>query len=325
VEALASEFEDALKRIQVDAQPAQKTQEEVRSVLEGDNQLQKLGVDTILIGSYSRNTGVHPAKDVDIFAKLPQLDTSTPPNEVFELVRNALTKHYGSRAKPQARSVKIDFPDEFCADVVPAVRFGSQWAIPAAKPELWANAEKRWIRTDPEKLGQLTVARNSTPTVGSRGAYVPVVKLMRQTRRHHLKKAKPGGLYVEILTYWAFEGMATPGSTYAEIFAFTLRSAAEQLGRGVVTDPALDSVYSPAPSPIELATASAKFAELASKSEEALRVDRCQAAVNWRYILGDNPDGPCFRLPDGCDEFGRVVPAVTAVVGRGSNEARPFA
>lgn len=325
MEALANEFEDALKRIQVDARPAQKTQQEVRGVLEGDNQLQKLGVDTILIGSYSRNTGVHPAKDVDIFAKLPQLNTSTSPNEVFELVRHALTKYYGSKAKPQARSVRIEFPDDFCADVVPAVRFGSQWAIPAAKPELWANAEKRWIRTDPEKLGQLTIARNTTPKVGSQGAYVPVVKLMRQTRRHHLKKAKPGGLYVEILTYWAFERMATPGSTYAEIFAFTLRSAATQLGSGVVTDPALDSVYSPAPSLVELATAAVKFAELASKAEAALRLDRCQAAVNWRYILGDNPDGPCFRLPDGCDEFGRVVPAVTAVAGRGPNEARPFA
>ena len=184
--------------------------------------LAKWGIDTILIGSYSRGTGIHPAKDVDIFAKLTLLDIGTAPNVVFEVVRDVLIAEYRGRAKAQARSIKIDFPDEFCADVVPAVRIGSQWAIPSRDPKLWLDTGKRWHTTDPEKLGELTHERNKSPLVNGRGAYVPVVKLMRQARRAHLQDAKPGGLYIEIATYWAFNQLQGSESSFAELFATAL-------------------------------------------------------------------------------------------------------
>ena len=50
------------------------------------------------------------------------------------------------------------------------------------------------------------------------------------------------------------------------------------------------------------------------------------AGVNDRLTdLGKNADGPCFPLPDGCDEDGRRVAPIAAVAATGPNEARPFA
>ncbi len=326
METLAVEFEQALSRIQVDAEPAQEAQKEVRAVLEGNAQLVDWGIDTILIGSYRRNTGIHPAKDVDVFAKLLNLNTSTTPSKVFDAVRDEIQKHYGQRAKARSRSVKIQFPDGFSADVVPAVSSGTNWAIPAKDPELWANSEKRWHATNPERLIDLTSVRNEEPKVGGRGAYVPVVKLMRQAREHHLKHGRPGGLYLEFATFWAFERGSEFGRSFAEIFAYALRSASTQFATGqVLLDPALGTPYTPAPMEGDLERVAAKFLDLAHKAEEALRLDRCAAALNWRYILGENTDGHCFPLPDGCDEKGQAVKSITAVTAVGPNEARPFA
>src|SRR5260370_25867206 len=111
MQTMPSEFNAALTRIQVDAKPATAAQTEVRSVLETSERLRQWGVDTILIGSYSPNTGIHPAKDVDIFVKLTKLDAaSTSPKEVYELVRDVVVANYASRATSQPRSVKISFP-----------------------------------------------------------------------------------------------------------------------------------------------------------------------------------------------------------------------
>ena len=85
---------------------------------------------------------------------------------------------------------------------------------------------------------------------------MPTVKLVRQTRRHHRGDQKPGGLYFEILTYWAFQSGAITGDSFAEIFAQTLRAVATQLATGEpATDPVLGRPYKPAPEPDDLATA----------------------------------------------------------------------
>jgi Second Messenger Oligonucleotide or Dinucleotide Synthetase domain len=327
MQTLLNEFSGALTRIEVDPKPAIAAQAEVRGVLEMSERLRQWGVDTILIGSYSRNTGIHPAKDVDIFAKLTKLDaTSTSPMEVFELVRDVLVAKYGNRATPQPRSVKVSFPDHFCADVVPAVRFGTHWAIPNRDTRFWVDPKQRWRETDPEKLGQLVSQRNAYPTVNGQGALVPTVKLMRQTREHHLGDRRPGGLYMEMATYWAFQRSAAFGASFAEIAAAILRLIGDQLSSGtVLNDPALGTTYTPAPSPDELSAAGRKFRELAEKAKAALDMDPCQAAAVWRQILGKNPDGPCFPLPDGCDEYGKKVGSIAAVAATGPNEARPFA
>jgi hypothetical protein len=334
VEKLEAQFRGALTKIEVSGakrERAIKAHEEIRGVLEADPQLQEWGIVTALIGSYARNTGIYPGKDVDVFVKLTKLNTgNVEPATVYNRVRDVLVDHYGRRAKPQRRSIKVEFDSEgdgFSVDSVPAVRMGDRWAIPRRDPDRWqsANVEERWVETDPEKLADLTTEQNKTPKVDDQGAYVPTVKLVRQTRRHHLGEQKPGGLYFEILTHWAFESGAITGDCFAEIFARTLRSVAQQLESGLAIDPVLLRPYRPPPDAVDLSIAAAKFAELARKAELALSADKCKAAAQWREILGKNNQGWCFALPEGCDEQGNKVAVAAAVTGTGSREASPFA
>jgi hypothetical protein len=226
MERLEEQFEGALARIEVSGPKrdrAIKAHEEMRGVLEADPKLQEWGIETVLIGSYARRTGIYPGKDVDVFVKLTKLTTeSAQPATVYNRVRDVLVDHYGDRAKPQARSIKVEFDfdgDGFAVDAVPAVRMGERWGIPRRKTELWESPDvaERWVETDPEKLAELTTERNKSPKVGPQGAYVPTVKLLRQTRRHHLGDQKPGGLYFEILTFWAYQSGAITGDCFAEI------------------------------------------------------------------------------------------------------------
>ena len=328
METLAKQFDEALGLIDIGdkSKRAQLAHTEVREVLETSDTLRKWGVDTILIGSYARRTGIYPGKDVDVFSRMTELDTSASPTTVFAEIRDTLVDHYGSRATPQRRSVKVAFDAEFSVDAVPAVRAGARWAVPNRNPVTWSQPESRWIETDPERLGVLTTQRNRQPTVGGQGAYIPLVKLVRQIREHHLRDAKPGGLYLELLTYYAFGDIR--GDSLAELLAITLRRVGALLGEAIqnpLLDPALGTPYAPAPLASELQAAQGMFGNLAEAAERALGLERCPAAVVWRGILGKNDRGPCFPLPSGCDEAGRTISAVTVNTRRGSDEARPFA
>lgn len=329
MELLPEQFSQALSRIEINgpkADRAQAAHTEVRQVLESDATLRDWGIDTRLIGSYGRRTGIYPGNDVDIFSKLTALDASSSPDVVFSQIASILDKEYGARATPQDRSVKILFSaDGFSVDAVPAVRSGTRWAIPNRSRDKWG-AVDAWCETDPERLGELTERRNESPTVSGRGAYVPVVKLVRQTREAHIGNAKPGGLYFEIATYWAFKA-GVVGTSFAEIFAATLGWIANHLAQAhlhPLVDPAMLQPYSPQPSAADLLAASEVFSRLANDAATALTLPLCPAAATWRQILGENERGPCFPLPPNCDEKGRSIARVTAISDRGSDEARPF-
>jgi Second Messenger Oligonucleotide or Dinucleotide Synthetase domain len=328
---LPSQFEEALTKITVNGAKRARAIEahlELRAVLEADPKLRQLGIETVLIGSYARQTGIYPGRDVDVFAKLAALDTAADPQEVFSTVCQVLVDAFGDRAEPQRRSIKVSFDydgDGFAVDAVPAVRLNERWALPNHDRDVWQDRDKRWIETDPERLAELTTVRNEEPTLSGGGAYVPTVKLVRQTREANLGDEKPGGLYFELLTYWAFEG-GVDGVSQAEILAKTLRSIGAQLRSGlVVVEPALDQPYSPAPEASAVERAGDVFEALATDAEVALEADECPAAAIWRRILGANNRGACFPLPEGCDETGRVIAtAATALAARGSREAGGF-
>lgn len=206
METFSSQFKQAITNITVNGVKrarAIKAHTEIRALLETDPHLCRLGVDTVLIGSYARQTGIYPGRDVDVFVKLQKLDTSADPQAVFDAVCRVLVAHYGDRAEVQHRSIKVSFDgdDKFSVDAVPAVRFGDRWALPTHDRDLWQRPAERWIETDPERLGELTSMRNRAPTVDGDGAYVPTVKLVRQVRAHHLGDQKPGGLYCELACY----------------------------------------------------------------------------------------------------------------------------
>jgi Second Messenger Oligonucleotide or Dinucleotide Synthetase domain len=329
VHTFPDQFEQALGLIELNPKKRARAiaaHIEVRAHLETDEELLRRGVDTILIGSYKRHTSIRPGNDVDVFVKLPKADDE--PETVYQLVKDALVRRYQERLTENRRSVKIDFGDDgFSVDAIGAVVLDDHWGIPEkADPE--AETRTEWEDTYPERLTHLVEARNQEPKVGERGAFVPTVKLVRQTRAAHLGDAKPGGLYFEILTYWAFDAGVTGGS-FAEIFAAALAWIAQRLGTVAIDpllDPALMAPYAPAPSLAEVANAQAVFTELAGKAAMALKTeDECLAAAQWRQILGENDQGAVFPLPAGCTEEGRRIAAVDPNAARGPRGERGFA
>jgi hypothetical protein len=333
ITTLADQFEGALSRLELGEKRKRviDAHTEIRGLLESDDLLRSWGVGTVLIGSYARHTAIYPGKDVDVFTKLSRLDTSVNPRTVFNAVRDVIVAEYGDRAQPQARSIKVAFStdgsEDFHVDVVPAVRKGDRWAIPRRDTTRWdaPDVSDRWVETDPEKMVKLTSDMNATAEVEGQGAYVPVAKLVRQTRWWHRRKRKPGGFYFELMTYWVF-GAGMAGESFAEVFAKTLRGIATQLqSHEPLMDPILGREYRPKPEPADLADASAVFSDLAAKAERALTLDRCPAAAIWRSILGENDRGPVFPLPPGCDAKGNEIKNVAAVAAVGSREASGFA
>jgi hypothetical protein len=327
VETLAAQFDDALNRINLGAAKvtkAKKAHEEVRDVLAADETLKSYDVETVLIGSYGRDVAIRPGHDVDVFTKLHDYDED--PESLYEAVKAPLKKKYGDRLDSSgAHALSVAFSEDgFAIDVVGATEDPSSghWVIPA-KDEMGNRTQ--WAQTDPELLGELAEKRNAAPKVNGHGAYKPIVKLVRQIRRHHMGDARPNGLYLEMETYWAFQA-GVIGVSFAELLASRLDRIATQFESGaVITDPALGRAYSPAPKAAEIEAAGKVFREQADNAKAALLMEQCPAAAAWRKILGQNETGWVFPLPAGCDESGKSIRATGSVAALGSNEARGFA
>lgn len=365
IETLTEEFRTAQRNIGLGARRrvAVAAHLEVRAALKIARPLIDSGLADVLIGSYPRHTGIWPGKDVDVFGKLTDESIDTiEPSEAYDLFFTVLARSFPGRVQPQDRSVKVDYrpstlpgvafireasrlleqPEaigpadgfEFSVDVVPAVRFGDVWGIPDRNRARWNRtpAAERWVRTNPERLTDLTQRLNGEISIGGQGAYVPTVKAVRQIRRAHLGDAKPGGLYFELLVYEGFALGQIKGESWAEITASTLRYVADRLPTVGVTplcDPALEQPYNPHPDPSAIAHAAAVFARLASDAEDALTSERCPAAARWRQIFGANTkaNGPVFQLPAGCQSDGTVMPVFAGTQSnpvRGTDEAHGF-
>ena len=220
---LRSQFEKALTNIEINGQKRKRAIDahtEIRELLQQDEQLKEWGIEPLLIGSYGRDTGIYPGKDVDVFLRFTRLDTKVEPRAVFNAVWRVIVRKYGQygqgggRAQQQARSVKVLFPDrdrisggDFSVDAVPAVRHGELWAIPTKDQNRWVEGEGRWVTTGAVLFGDLSTELNqsaSSPKVGDRPAYKPIVKLVRQIRETHLGDKRPGGLYLEFVTFEAW-------------------------------------------------------------------------------------------------------------------------
>ena len=340
--ALREQFSQALTNIEVNGKKQQRAIEahtEIQELLAGDVLMRSWGINTRLIGSYSRQTAIYPGKDVDVFARLENLDTSASPQDVYNGVWAPLVAQYrhvdeGGRATPQARSIKIDFPDptdrnaSIAVDAVPAVPQGSRWAIPTKDRGLWAPGQTRWVTTDPERFGEFSSQLNTAswgPAVGGQGAYKPVVKLMRQAREVHLSDKKPGGLYVEFAVYDVWAKRRVSGNEWGPLFANTLREVARRFASAAY-EPLLDpGLGTPVDPPLEAAQwdhASTTLQRLADLAAKALNADRCNAALKWRRILGTNDRGQVFPLPPGCSTTGAAVAAGAGLAGLGAGRRK---
>lgn len=310
---LVKEFNEACSRIEPeddDKANASSAHLEVRACLEGNEQLKGYGIDTILIGSYSRQVSIRRVKDVDVFSKLPDLDTDLTSTEVLDLFEETLEDEFPGRVDRQDRSIKVDFPEfGLHVDAVPARPAGEYWEVPDRAPDDDPESDDNWQVTNPEGLGDLSSEMNDIGHFNAK--YVPVVKLIRQARRANLDK-RPGGLFFEILTYHAFDGFddEMKDKSKQRLFVAALRSIAGQLADfaagGDVADPSMDGeIITIRATEVEIALATSKFAELADKAEEALDAEPCPAAKIYQDMLGKNEDGDLvFAMPSYCNADG---------------------
>lgn len=346
METLPAQFSAAVSNVTISDEKEKRAiaaHTEVRQLLEADATLKSWGITPLLIGSYGRQTARYPGKDVDIFLRLLNLDVTSDPAVVYGTVARVLIAEYGhiddgGRVTPQARSLKVDFASPnaqadlaFSVDAVPAVPWGKDWAIPNRDRSTWENEADRWVRTNPVAFGDVSQALSTSdksPVVNGRNAYKPVVRLLRQVRHVHLGEAKPGGLYVEVAAYEAWQSGRVAGDSWAELLASSL----DEVSRIFLTaasdgllDPILRTPLKPALEPSDWLHASRTFGALAADAQEALRATPCAAAKTWRTILGTNDRGQVFPLPDGCSGAGVPLPVAAAVSANGPTRARGFA
>lgn len=318
---LVTEFNAACSRVEPeddDVTNASAAHIEVRGCLEKDEVLKSYDINTILIGSYSRGVSIRRVKDVDVFSKLPEIDTSLTSTEVLDLFEKILAEAFPGCVERQDRSIKVDFPDfGLHVDVVPARPAGAYWEIPDRASEDDPESDDNWQETNPEGLGDLTTEMNNVGHFNKK--YVPVVKLIRQIRRANLGK-RPGGLFFEILTYHAFEGLDhdMQDQSKQRLLVAALRSIATQLADfadgGDVVDPSMEGgIITIRVTDAEIATASARFAQLADNAEVALAAEPCPAAKIYQDMLGKNDAGEIvFELPSYCNADGTKRSDITA-------------
>lgn len=316
---LITQFEQTCSNVEPeddDIENAISAHEAVCTVLDGDPELKACGISTVLIGSYKRQVVIRRVKDVDVLSRTEGLDmTATEALDMFERILQA-HDDFENHFERQDRSIKVDFPDyDLHVDVVPARPAGSYWEIP--------DRDGEWIETNPEELTTLSSAMNERYNA----LYVPIVKLIRQTRRHNLGK-RPGGFYFEILAYQAFDA-GLEGDNIAELYASALRAIATQLddvvAGGEVDDPTMPGVViTIRASDTQMQTAATTFDALATKAKDALdNLDKCPAAVAFREIFGDTTDGDwVFPMPAECNDDGtkRIFGVLTGNEKSGDKE-----
>ena len=335
---LRSQFEQALTNIEINGQKRKRAIDahtEIRELLQQDEQLKEWGIEPLLIGSYGRDTGIYPGKDVDVFLRFTTLDTRAEPRAVFNAVWRVIVRKYGQygrgggRAQQQARSVKVLFPDrdrisggDFSVDAVPAVRHGELWAIPTKDQNRWVEGEGRWVTTGAVLFGDLSTELNQaafSPKVGDRHAYKPIVKLVRQIRETHLGDRRPGGLYLEFVTFEAWHSGLVAGSDWDVLLARTLQCIAnrfERAGVDPLRDPVLGTPVDPPLSAGQVEQATAIFGKLAAAANRALLMNNTDAATEWRKILGSNDRAnPVLPYPP---NSGGSVGSTVAATGLGA-------
>lgn len=272
----------------------------VRACLESDPTLRAMEVDTTLIGSYKRKTAIRRVKDVDVFTKLPAIDTALSPEAVTELVRSALVKSFGTKAvESQERSTLVSFGSfDLTVDVVPARPVKDRWEIP--------NGSGGWLETNPEAMTDLTTAMNTR--YGD--LYVPVVKLIRQTRRSLLGANRPGGYLFEVLAYHAFDS-GLEGSDRGTLHVRALNQIAVSLTKRsygtAVADPTMPwRTIQVRATDDEWRNAATVFTDAAVYAANALAsTDDCAAAKTFRDLLGKNSAGTwVFAMPALCNDDG---------------------
>lgn len=317
---LSSQFSKALESIEPSADDkanAPKAHKAVCAALTSADELKAWSLNPVLMGSYKRDVSIRRVTDVDVFCRMDDIDDDVEGNTVLNKFFKVLDAEFGTdddgnkRVKRQARSITVDFPeyDGLHVDAVPArKRSDGYWEIPTS--------DGGWQTTNPEKQTELKTAMNDTFT----GDYVPLVKLIRQTRRTILDK-RPGGLFAELALYDACVNGQVSKENLTLAYVTALEAIADYLdakvgwGKELPDHTMLGQALSFRATDNQWDTARDKFRSAATKAREAYDdEDSGKAAVKFRELLGKNGDDEIvFPMPAGYNEDGTKRAAATLI------------
>ena len=335
---LTTQFDAALAHIEptaADKENAPKAHKEVSDALVADPVIADWGFKPILIGSYKRYVSIRRIKDVDVFGRLTEVEDDVLPKTLLGEFERVLRKAFPTpsngkvRVKRQARSLQVAFPefDGLYVDAVPARPWTTSsgraaWQLPKRED---GDDPNGWQATNPDELTVITNELNSAEHFD--GMYVPTVKLLRQTRRSLLGKAKPGGLTVELAAVAAFRTGRVNGPTHADFYATALQETGSVLYNAFVLGWGLDDPTMPGEKAVIRGTYEEKqalanaFLDAAAKAKAARdSTDTCAAAKTFRDLLGKALDDVgdtdyVFPMPDICNADGTAKRFVAVSAG----------
>jgi hypothetical protein len=114
---------------------------------------------------------------------------------------------------------------------------------------------------------------------------------VRQIRRVRVDE-QPGGYYVEVLTYHAFQDLNPSYGTLAGYLTVILREIADRMPgyeNSGPDDPTIDGeIIKTKATPEQTKAAAERIAEAADLAEDALNDDDpCSSALKWQKLLGE--------------------------------------
>ncbi|RPF20332.1 SMODS domain-containing nucleotidyltransferase [Myceligenerans xiligouense] len=327
VAILSTQFSKALELIEPsvdDKANAPEAHKAVRAALTSADELKEWGLNPVLIGSYKRAVSIRRITDVDVFCRMDDIGDDVAGDTVLDQFYKVLDAVFSvddddePRVKRQARSVTIDFPeyDGLHVDAVPArKRSDGYWEIPTR--------DGGWQTTNPEKQTALKTAMNDAFA----DDYVPLVKLVRQTRRTILGK-RPGGLFAELALYDACVNNQVSKKNLTLGYVTALEAIADYLDDKVSWGKELPDHTMPGrtlsfrATDNQWETARDKFRAAATTARQAyVEEDSGKAAVKFRELLGENGDDDVvFPMPPGYNEDGvKEASASAALITPGSS------
>jgi hypothetical protein len=223
---VAQAFEQFMKNLELHAGEEREAKRQERNVFEAMRR--HLGPrESILSGSYGRNTAIRPLHDIDLFliftASTSGTGKAVGPEEFLKRVKQALEQEFpGKQARLQNRSVNIEFSGTGIGfDVVPALedpqRPGIYWIPDLRKGE--------WIQSNPRKHIEACDAANAR-------AMQRLKPLIKATKRWNQLQGKPvPSFLLEVMAYTGIDSFQPDGrlSVYAQGMAHLYQFMSEHI------------------------------------------------------------------------------------------------
>ncbi|NNB92813.1 nucleotidyltransferase [Corallococcus exiguus] len=244
--------------------------------------------ESILSGSYGRNTAIRPLHDIDLFLIFPGGNGRGEPlsPEAFLLrVKHALEAEFrGKEARLQNRSVNIDFTGTGIGfDVVPAIEDPRQrnlYHIPDLDRDTW-------ILSDPRRHQAICDAANER----AKKKLKPLIKAVKRWNQQQGRPAR--SFQLEVMAY---EGIATlpQGASYAEGMAHLFKFMSGRVEETCLEPAGIGPPVNAGISQGKLQQAQQRLSGALRQAAWALEQERRgqMASANevWRELLG--PDFP---------------------------------